>query len=474
MSCQRKIGALDASATFRRLKVSYLRTGLGQGPWPDRYLRHEENKMIKTVLRTLLLGACLAPTPLAAQETPRQQEDFLRMFLDCPTFFCDMDFFRRQIGFVDYVRDRRDADVHVLVTSQRTGGGGREFEISFIGIGDYEGTEANLRYTSGSTDTQDETRHGLARIIRFGLMEFVAASPVANRIEITFRPAVVGQRATTQPTDDPWNFWAFRIQGSGSVNGEKTSQSYRISGSLNADRVTEDWKLNLRVNGSYSRSEFELSEETTFVNTSKSYGANGLLVRSITNHWSIGARMSASSSTFLNTDLRFRLAPAVEYNVFPYPESSRRQLTFQYAAGVNAVDYEEETIFDKTSETLLEHSLTSSLGFIQPWGSSTISLRGSQFLSDLSKNQISLFGITNVRLFRGLSFNFFGSVSRVRDQLFLPKGGASDEEILLRRRQLATSYTYRLSGGFTYRFGSIFNNVVNPRFGGGGRTFIFF
>ena len=105
---------------------------------------------------------------------------------------------------------------------------------------------------------------------------------------------------------------------------------------------------------------------------------------------------------------------------------------------------------------------------------SSVRSRGSQFLSDLSKNQISLFGITRVRLFRGLSFNFFGSVSRVRDQLFLPKGAASDEEILLRRRQLETSYTYRLSGGFTYRFGSIFNNVVNPRFGGGGRTFIFF
>ncbi len=395
------------------------------------------------------------------------------MFLDCPTFFCDLDFFRRQISFVDYVRDRRDADVHVLVTSQLTGSDGQEFEISFIGVGDYEGTEANLRYASSSTDTRDETRRGLARIIRFGLMEFVAALPVANRIEITFRPAVVGQRATTQPTDDPWNFWVFRIQGSGSINGEKTNKTQRISGSLNADRVTENWKLNLSVNGSYSRSEFELNEATTFVDR-KSYGANGLLVRSITSHWSIGARASATSSTFLNTDLRFRLAPAVEYNVFPYAESSRRQLTFQYAAGVNAVDYEEETIFDKTSETLFEHSLTGSLGFIQPWGSSTISLRGSQFLNDLSKNQITLFGITRVRLFRGLSFNFFGSVSRVRDQLFLTKGGASDEEILLRRRQLETSYTYRVSGGFTYRFGSIFNNVVNPRFGGGGGTFFFF
>jgi len=468
-----RVGELDASATFRPLTVSYLKTGLGQNPWPDRYLRHEENKMIENVVRTLLLGACLAPAPLAAQEAPRQQEDFLRMFLDCPTFFCDLDFFRRQISFVDYMRDRRDADVHVLVTSQGTGGGGQEFEISFIGIGDYEGTEANLRYASGSTDTQDETRRGLARIIKFGLMEFVAASPVANRIEITFRPAVVGQRATTQPTDDPWNFWVFRIQGNGSINGEKTNRTYRISGSLSADRVTEDWKLNLRVNGSFSRTEFELNETTTFVDRG-SYGANALLVRSITNHWSIGARTSASSSTFVNTDLRFRLAPAVEYNVFPYAESSRRQLTFRYAAGVNAVDYEEETIFDKTSETLFEHSLTGSLGFIQPWGSSTISLQGSQFLNDLSKNQITLFGITRVRLFRGLSFNFFGSVSRVRDQLFLPKGVALDEEILLRRRQLETSYTYRLSGGFTYRFGSIFNNVVNPRFGGGGGTIFFF
>jgi hypothetical protein len=57
-----------------------------------------------------------------------------------------------------------------------------------------------------------------------------------------------------------------------------------------------------------------------------------------------------------------------------------------------------------------------------------------------------------------------GSASRINDQLYLPAEGATDEEILLRRRQLATSYRYRLSIGASYTFGSIFNNVVNTRF----------
>jgi len=42
--------------------------------------------------------------------------------------------------------------------------------------------------------------------------------------------------------------------------------------------------------------------------------------------------------------------------------------------------------------------------------------------------------------------------------------GASLEEILLRRRELETSYYYYFSIGLSYTFGSIYNNVVNPRF----------
>jgi hypothetical protein len=60
----------------------------------------------------------------------------------------------------------------------------------------------------------------------------------------------------------------------------------------------------------------------------------------------------------------------------------------------------------------------------------------------------------------------------LRDQLYLPRGNLSDEERLLRLRQLATSYNYFVQVGLSYSFGSIFNNIVNPRFGGSSGGFI--
>jgi hypothetical protein len=42
------------------------------------------------------------------------------------------------------------------------------------------------------------------------------------------------------------------------------------------------------------------------------------------------------------------------------------------------------------------------------------------------------------------------------------------EEVLLQRRQLETGYSYFFSVGLSYTFGSIFTNVVNPRFGSQG------
>jgi len=81
---------------------------------------------------------------------------------------------------------------------------------------------------------------------------------------------------------------------------------------------------------------------------------------------------------------------------------------------------------------------------------------------------LSLSSSLNVRLFEGFSINLFGSVSMVHDQLALRKGDLTQEDVLLHRKQLSTQYDYFASVGFRYTFGSIFSNVVNPRFGGGG------
>ena len=46
---------------------------------------------------------------------------------------CDFDFLRREVVYINYVRDRRDAHVHVLVTTERAGAGW-EFTLNFIGL----------------------------------------------------------------------------------------------------------------------------------------------------------------------------------------------------------------------------------------------------------------------------------------------------------------------------------------------------
>lgn len=426
------------------------------------------------VLFLLVISAPLTDYALAqnpdSPQTPVTQ-DALRVFLDCNSRFCDFDFFRKEITFVNYVRDRQDADVHVLVSTQQTGGGGTEFTLRFIGLRRFAGRENTLRYTSRPTDSEDQIRRGLARVLKAGLVGYAMDTPVGERIEIGFTGAQQNAAPAT-PARDPWNFWTFSVGVNGFFQGEQAYNSMNINASASANRTTETLKVNLSANNRYNESNFELSEGNTVTNIQRNFGVRSLVVRSLTSRWSAGGRASATSSTFLNQRLALRVAPAVEYNIYPYSESTQRQLTFQYSPGVNFLDYEERTIFDKLEETRLDQSLTVSLALRQPWGSVNTSLEGAHYLHDIEKNRLQVGGGVNLRLIKGLQFNVGGSAERVRDQLFLPAGKRTPEEILLRQRQLETAYRYFGSVGLSYTFGSPFNNVVNPRFGntGGGSS----
>ena len=175
------------------------------------------------------------------------------------------------------------------------------------------------------------------------------------------------------------------------------------------------------------------------------------------------ARLSTGDSTQNNYQRNSRLATGVEYSIFPYAMSSQKVLLFQYAIGLNRFSYIEPTIYDKLDETLPDNSLQGYMAFRQPWGFTSFSAEYISYLHDLTKRRLELDGRLDLRLFRGLSLNTNGKLSLVHDQLYLKAGTASDEEILLRRQRLATGYRYEFSVGFSYQFGSIFNNVVNPR-----------
>jgi len=299
---------------------------------------------------------------------------------------------------------------------------------------------------------------------------------VAANIEISY----TAPASAAAQVHDPWNYWVFRAQMNGNLQGEKTFKFQNWFSTLSANRVTEAGKVRLSINQNYNRSDFTIttfdslgnpSGEEVITSISRGYDASALIVRSLTTHWSVGGRGSVSSSTFLNEKLATAVAPAIEYDAYPYSESTRRLLTFRYEIGPKTYRYRDTTIFNRVAETRFNQTLTVSLSVKQPWGSTGIAVEGSNYLYDFRKNRVTMFGNGEFRLYKGLSLNFFGSVALIHDQLFLPKEGASEQEVLLRRRQLATSYNYFTFFGLSYTFGSKFANIVNPRFEGGGGGF---
>jgi hypothetical protein len=220
----------------------------------------------------------------------------------------------------------------------------------------------------------------------------------------------------------------------------------------------------MSVSANFNESNFEY-EDSTISSYSDRKNFYSSYVKSISEHWSVGMWFSVGSSTYNNIKLSLSPSPAIEYNLFPYSQSTRRQLRFVYRIDYDYIRYWEETIYDKTEEGLWGQSLTISFEVKEPWGNASTYIEGSHYFHDLKLNRLEIGGNLSFRLTRGLNINVGGGFSAIHDQLALKKGDRSLDEILLRRSELATDFDYRLSAGFSFTFGSVYSNVVNPRFG---------
>ena len=169
-------------------------------------------------------------------------------------------------------------------------------------------------------------------------------------------------------------------------------------------------------------------------------------------------------SDYSNKKLYVSLSPAVEYNFFTYKESFKKQLTLAYKIGGGLTKYKEITIYNKTEEFLWNHEVSLGGSVKQTWGNINGSFKYENYLHDSSLNGFSIYVGTDVRLYKGLSLNLFGNYGITNNQINLPAGDLTLQELLLRQQQLKSGYNYFFSVGLSYSFGSIFNTVVNPRF----------
>ncbi len=416
---------------------------------------------LRTILILLLMLIFGGEFVKAGQPGDTTQQDTLReesvnVYVDC--WFCDTDHIKRQIDYVNYVRDRKDADVHIMVTTQRAANGGRRYSVFMMGQNGYSQFQDTLRFNVGPNASDEERRQQVLHAFKSGLTPYLLKTPVWKNLEVDY-----SKPEEAEEVADKWNYWVFEVSANGRMNGEESTRIYNFGGSLSADKITEDLKLEFNAGGNYNKTIYEVNSKT-ITSIHRNYNFRGLGVISLSQHWSAGGYANMLSSRYMNLKFATSISPAIEFNIFPYSEATTRQFSFLYRPEFVYAAYEDTTIFNRIREQRFRERLSVDFRLKKEWGTANFSLDASHYFHDFSKNRLSLNASISLNLVKGLNVHFSGGASLIHDQLFLPKGDATTEEILTRQQQLATNYSYYTRFGISYTFGSTYNNIVNPRF----------
>ena len=413
-------------------------------------------KPFKTILKILIF--ILIVFNVKGQDTVKVNSN-LNFFLDC--WDCDFTFVRQELEFVSFVRDPKLADVHILVSESRTGSGGTKYFMNFIGLNALEGENYEYEYISEQMETHDETRKGLLKLIQTGILQYYTKSGYLDEVEIELRHS--GEETASESVNDPWRKWVFRLGAGAEFDKEASQNEYSFEGEIRIEKVTEEWKTRLEADHDIFVENYYDDDEKITNNQSQT-DVESYFIKSLSSRWSAGVFGFYQSATYLNIDNMYSGSVGAEYNIFPWDISNRKVFALRYLTGVRAYYYNEITIYEKWNETLFFESLELNLELVQPWGRVEASLEGRHYFHDFSKNRLTLFSDFSIRLTKQLSvFSFFyGRI--IHDQLYLPKGDASLEDVLLRRRKLETTYEVGAQIGLRFTFGSIYSNVVNERF----------
>ncbi len=368
---------------------------------------------------------------------------------------------RQELPFISFVRDPKAAEVHILSSSSRTGSGGQRYVLNFIGSNSLKGRNFDYEYFAEQSDSEDDIRRLLLQLLKAGIFQYYSIAGILPAVSIELSPGENSLVATA--LKDRWNLWIFNLEGGSAFEKEANQNEFSLNTEFEVEKVTESWKTRFEIEYNiYSENYFNDGEKIS--NTQYETEVGGDYIKSMSPRWSAGVFTGYNSQTYLNIKNMIYADAGIEYNIFPWDISNRKVFTFRYTAGVNLYDYNEITIYNKLHETMYHESLSLNLRMVQPWGNIESSLEGRHYFHDFSKNRLILDSNVSVRLSKALSVYWELQAEMVHDQLYLPQGDISLEDLLLQRRKLATDYEFRGEMGIRFTFGSIYSNVVNERF----------
>ena len=381
----------------------------------------------------------------------------LKIYLDCQD--CDLDYYKQELSYVEFVRDRKYADVHIFFTTQWNATGGKKYTIEFSGAHQYKDIHDVLEFSTTGETTKEQKRKLIMKNLELGLIRFWIANGLKDKISLSLKK----DKKDKKVEEDPWNKWTFRFSARGYFNGQETSSSRYFNGNISVKQVKDKNKFTLYLSENNSKSVFKYNDEE-IISERKSTYLYGDDIYSISNHVSVGLFAGAGNSLYSNQSLFLYLKPGVEYNFFPYTMSEKKAIFLNFKVGPNYNKYYDLTAFGKTEELLWQQNITLGGLVVKKWGNISSNVEYRSYLHDLSLNGFNFNIETNLHLFKGFSLDLYASYGLSHDQVNIRALGASREDLLLRQQQIKSGYNYYTSAGISYTFGSIYNTIVNPRF----------
>lgn len=412
-----------------------------------------------------LLFLILSLTFLQAQaQTSTKLATSLSVFLDCSTGGdCYLDFIRKDLNILTFVRDRTDADVQVMINNQWNNNGGVISNLILVGRNSYEVHSDTLSYFIDPSLTEDDKRHLLAKNLKIALFPFIRQTEIGKSIELVYpSKEALGIDSIAK---DPWNYWVFQLGLNGSADGNVNYLNIYSNGYLSINREMEKSRTIAYFGLSLSRQKYN-DNDTTYTYDFQSYNSEINHSSKLNQHFAIGVSGYYNKSIFSNFKNRFAVQPRFEYSIFPYKDFNTKRLIIGIDIGPQYQQYIDTTIYLKTQEILLQQNISFIYSLTKPWGSVNIGLFWSNYFHDLTKNQFSVNGAISTRLFKGLNLSFWGNYAFVNDQINIRKGDVSVDQLLVKNKELLSNYNFYFGMGISYRFGSKNNNQIFPSFKG--------
>ena len=415
-------------------------------------------------MKTLPVATCLALLLLVA--TGGFAQTRLNLFTDCD---CNKTLLKQELDYVNHTIDPVNAQVNLFIVTNYLSNGGRVYDLNFKGQQELADNSLSFKVSTTAVMTNLERDQYLTKRIELGLAGFLAGTSYADLVDLTAQappePEVADEALEEDVgrTGDGWNNWIFEVSARFGLEKESQRSETEARLGFEADRTTPDWRLRFSPNLYYRVEKVNRQNGEVATLLRRDQWFNSRIVKSISNHWSLGLLSDVNSSTFSNIKLGVFVAPAVEYNIFDYNQVPFKEFTVAYRVGYVYNNYIDTTVLFQIEESLARQSLDIDLRLRQRWGQIDAGISGATYLNNFSNNRFSVNLRTNVRIIKGLSLSVSGRYQIINDQINLPAGEISEQDRLLGNTQLATSFDADINFGFSYTFGSLFNNVINTR-----------